>query len=298
VVRVVTGKGLAGHEEAEVRALVAAVAAAQDGDAPVDGRRLVVAAAGGLGTATVTTRDAGGALVAYAQAVRSERRWDLDLAVAPDRPDVRRLAADVLGDALHAVDAGGGGPAYLWVPHATAAHAEAAQAAGLAWQRDLYQMRRPLPVGEPYSVTTRPFVPGQDEAAWVEVNNRAFAWHPEQGGWSVEDVRRREAEPWFDPAGFLLHEEGGRLAGFCWTKVHAAHDPPLGEIYVIAVDPSAGGRGLGRELTLAGLDHLARRGVTVGMLYVDATNAPAVRTYDRLGFTVHHVDRAFAADVS
>jgi mycothiol synthase len=298
--------GLDDEALGEVRALVAAVAAAQDGDAPVDAGRLAAAARGGPGTAVATVRDDSGGLVAYAQAVRSNRRWELDLAVAPGREgdadavpdaDTTRRAIAALRPTLDAARAEGGGPATLWVPHATPAHAEAAEKAGLAWSRDLYQLRRQLPVGVAFAVETRPFVPGRDEEAWVAVNNRAFSWHPEQGGWTVDDVLQREAEEWFDPAGFLLHEADGRLLGFCWTKVHARHDPPLGEIYVIAVDPDAGGRGLGRDLTLAGLDHLARAGLRTAMLYVDATNVAAVTVYERLGFTTHHTDRAFTADL-
>ena len=158
---------------------------------------------------------------------------------------------------------------------------------------ELYQMRRPLPLDETTDLPVRAFVPGRDEEAWLEVNNRAFAWHPEQGGWDLATIEAREKEPWFDPQGLLLLEMDGRLVGSCWTKVHASADPPMGEIYVIGVDPDFHGRGLGRALTRAGLDWLAGRGLTVGMLYVDADNVAAVTMYRSMGFVEHHVDRAY-----
>lgn len=155
-------------------------------------------------------------------------------------------------------------------------------------------MRRPLPVGIPVAIDVRPFVVGRDEDAWLEVNNRAFAEHPEQGAWNRDAMDEIIAEPWFDPEGFLLHERGGRLAGFCWTKVHPEERPPLGEIFVIAVDPDFAGKGLGRDLTLAGLDHLYRRGLSVGMLYVDSTNEAALQLYEDLGFVVDHIHRGYS----
>jgi mycothiol synthase len=204
---------------------------------------------------------------------------------------------DKLKAALDALAAEGGGPVKLWVSEPTGATDALAARAGLKRDRDLFQLRRALPVDERNDLDFRSFVPGRDEEAWLEVNNRAFAWHPEQGGWDLATLQAREAEPWFDPAGFLLHEEQGRLAGFCWTKVHADHEPPLGEIYVIAVDPDFAGRGLGRQLTLAGLDYLSRKGLAVGMLYVDEANTAARRLYAQLGFTVDHVDRAYTGSV-
>jgi mycothiol synthase len=182
-----------------------------------------------------------------------------------------------------------------WVRGTEPRHEEAAAAAGLAPIRRLFQMRCSLPLGETTDVVTRPFRPGVDDEAWLDVNNRAFSWHPEQGGWTSDTLAGRMAESWFDPDGFLLHEEDGRLVGFCWTKVHPATevDPALGEIYVIAVDPDVIGRGLGRSMTVAGLQHLSAAGLTVGMLYVESDNTPAVGLYESLGFHVHQTDTAF-----
>jgi mycothiol synthase len=217
-----------------------------------------------------------------------------------DQPVDEATATDLLATALGRVAQEGGGTVRLWArtgdPAATATTA-AGHRLGLTAERELLQLRRRLPVGIDYTLDTRPFVPGADEAAWLEVNNRAFDWHPEQGGWTLDDLLAREAEPWFDPTGFLLHEEDGRLRGFCWTKAHVDVEPALGEIYVIAIDPAARGTGLGRRLTLAGLDHLHRAGLGWGMLYVDGGNESGVRLYEDLGFEVHHTDTSFTIEV-
>jgi mycothiol synthase len=172
---------------------------------------------------------------------------------------------------------------------------------GFSRVRVLLQLRRSLaaPLPDPVpppGVRLRTFRPGEDDHAWLALNARAFADHPEQGRWTVHDLRQRMSEPWFDPDGFFLAEQEGRLVGFHWTKVHAgdASHPPIGEVYVLGVDPSAHGRGLGATLALAGLRYLRERGLAQVMLYVDESNAPAVALYTRLGFRRWSADVAYA----
>jgi mycothiol synthase len=119
----------------------------------------------------------------------------------------------------------------------------------------------------------------------VRVNAAAFAHHPEQAAMDAANLAERMAQPWFDPAGLLVAADRGRLLGFHWTKQHS---PELGEVYVVGIDPAAQGRGLGKVLTLAGLHHLADRGVREILLYVESDNAAAIAVYSSLGF--RHAD--------
>jgi mycothiol synthase len=274
--------------------------------------------------------------VGYAQVSRGEGNWALEFVVDPHhRTPGNTIGVDLVRAAAGVIAREGGGHVHMWVNQPRPEHNRIAAAINLTPGRVLYQMRRPLPVEDGLrtgSIVTRPFRVGQDEDAWLEVNNRAFHWHPEQGGWDRVTLQQRESEPWFDPAGFLLHEDaGGKLDGFCWTKIHKDTDPPLGEIYVIAVDPERRGNvdperrgnvdperrgnvdperrgnvdperrertpGLGRHLVIGGLDYLFQRGLTVGMLYVDAGNAPAVKLYVDLSFVVNHLDQAYVGDI-
>ncbi len=274
-------------------------AAETDGRAPLSDQ-LAADLAHGAGTTIVAPApdDASGAISGLAQVGRRPGGWTMQAVVdpaarTPDRAVLRRL----VDDALAAIADGGGGRVDWWVFDARDEDAAAANAAGFAAGRELLQMRRPLPAPWSAAVATRPFRPG-DEEAWLTVNNRAFARHPEQGGWTADDLHQRMAQPWFDPGGFLLHELDGRLAAFCWTKLHTDEQPVVGEIYVIGVDPDFQGRGLGRQLTLAGLDAIAARGVGHALLYVDGANRAAVALYHSLGFAVARADRAFVADVA
>jgi mycothiol synthase len=277
---------LSADEIAQVLSLVEAAAAA-DGVHPLSERTMLALRRGLPGLLA----QSGDRIVGYAY--RGE--GSAELVVHPEQRG--RGHGRALATALRTAVGGG---LRVW------AHGElpaaGALAAALGWRRVrvLWQMRRPLTdsfpdVRLPAGIRIRTFEIERDEEAWTALNRLAFADHPEQGAWTVDDLLLREQEPWFDPDGLLLAEDtrdaaayssGGensrRLVGFHWTKVH---DRALGEVYVVGVDPAARGRGLGKALTVAGLNHLRSRGLITAMLYVDDENAAAITLYKSLGFT-------------
>ena len=305
---------------AAVRALVDR-ATAVDGTPPLSEHVLLHLPRGGdAEVRNLLVRDDDGGVLAYAHLDVTDpvEGSSAEVVVAPSARG-RGYGRALVGALL---EHSPGGRLRLWAHGDSPAAAALATGLGFARTRVLLQMRRPLTtplpgVVLPEGVRLRTFRPGQDEQAWTQINNRAFADHPDQGGWAVDEVRLREQEPWFDPAGFFLAERdvdgAARLVGFHWTKVHGGHGPdephdhdgvrhahehdhphhdhpPIGEVYIVGVDPAEQGRGLGPALTLVGLHSLRDRGLSDVLLYVDESNAAAVKTYTRLGFERHATD--------
>jgi mycothiol synthase len=219
----------------------------------------------------------------------------LDIAVHP----VSRQRG--LGRALASEAAPAGQRVDAWSHSDHPGAARLAEHFGVPRERELVVMRRKLtellPVTVPYGVHIRTFQPG-DEQALLEVNASAFAHHPEQGHMTMEDLRERLSESWFDAEGLFLAvppsdaPDSGQpaLLGFHWTKEHRDEDPPYGEVYVVAVNPKAAGQGLGKVLTGVGLQHLKDRGLESVVLYVDGDNAPAIAVYTGQGFQVERTE--------
>lgn len=262
------------------------------------------------GFSGLTARDnATGKPVAYCQISRGNDSWAINLVVHPShRQNFLAIGKSLLGEATKIISDQGGGHVLWWVSGARQEHETLANLFDLHLGRTLLQMRIQLPLSNSViSATTQvaiqSFRVGIDEDAWLALNNRAFLDHPEQGNWTKQILQSRQAEKWFDSRGFLLcfaedssKPDGPNLAAFCWTKID--QDPAIGEIYVIAVDPKYQGRGLGRSLTVAGLEFLTAQGATTGMLFVDKDNVAAVSTYKKLGFEVCDQEQAFVGDLA
>ena len=296
-------------EAAEVAALSAAATAA-DGVSPLDDQvRTELEFGASAGAQHILGRaDTGAGVIAYSHVVRQTDGASAHLVVHPEhrRRGVGSAVVDhLLNYARGGVDGESGGTLRIW------AHGDTAGAQGLAAARqfervrDLWQMHRDLSLELPEpsyaeGVHVRTFEPGRDDEAWVALNAAAFASHPEQGRLTVDDLRHRIGQPWFDPEGFFLAERDGVLLGSHWTKVHSADETggdPVGEVYAVGVSPDAQGLGLGKALTLTGLRHLRDTGLGGVMLYVDGDNSTAVRLYERLGFTTTAVDVMYATTV-
>jgi mycothiol synthase len=205
------------------------------------------------------------------------------------RSMVDRLVRDALGPEL-----------WVWAHGDLPAAAALATATGFTRARSLWKMARPLTGSLPRphipdGVVVDTFVPGVDDAAWLTLNARAFAEHPEQGRWTASDLRLRSRQRWFDPRGFFVARRGSRMIGFHWTKVD---DDTTGEVYVVGADPDERGLGLGRALTLVGLHHLRAAGLEQVVLYVDEDNPAAVHLYTTLGFERIAVDVMYRRSLS
>lgn len=180
---------------------------------------------------------------------------------------------------------------HLWSYGNLAAARQIALDTGFRQERVLWQMHLPgeqLPPAPPLvpGTRSRQFVPSQDAHEWLSLHNRVFAGHPDQEDWEPGDLQARLEQPWFDPRDLLLLEDtaSSTLLGFCWVKLRVDPRAP-GEIYILGVDPATRGRGLGEWLTRAGLAHIRDAGRPDAMLYVEGSNGPAIRLYQRLGFT-------------
>ncbi|MFC4693617.1 MULTISPECIES: mycothiol synthase [Geodermatophilus] len=295
--------GLDPARTAAVLALLRAAAAA-DGVRPLsEEAELRLQHGGPPGGRDVVATEPDGPLTGYARLELGDGTGDAEaeLVVAPTARE-RGVGGALLTRLEELAD---GRPLRVWAHGDLPAATALAGARGYTRARVLLQMRRPLTDADldaaaplPPDVSVAAFRPGRDEAAWLRLNARAFAAHPEQGAWTPEDLRLREAEPWFDPAGFLLAwrgdpDAGGALLGAHWTKVHPPGDAgpdAVGEVYVLGIDPDAQGLGLGRALTVRGLAHLRGRGLDEVLLYTEEDNTAAVTLYERTGFTRYAVD--------
>jgi len=159
---------------------------------------------------------------------------------------------------------------------------------------------QPLPALDK-EIIIRSFLPGIDSDAWLELNNKVFKDHPEQGGWHLSDLNHRLSEEWFDEKGFFIVEKNKQVIASTWTKVHGEHShdhdgeashahPVIGEIYITAVDPEYAGLGIGKALTITALNYLKYQELKDAMLYVDFDNKAALSLYDSLGFKLSSKD--------
>jgi mycothiol synthase len=285
--------------EASAVVRLAGAAASADGVGPLSEHVLLHVKHGGDPQARDLLLAAGGTVAGYAHldpaaGASAAEGASAELVIDPAHRD--RGLGTLLGRALEAE--AGDQPLRVWAHGDLPTAARFAAAAGFERVRSLWQMRRSLQSGLPSprlaeGITIRTFKIGQDEDEWLRLNARAFASHPEQGGWTRDDLDLREREPWFDPEGFFLAERAGKAVGFHWTKVHAQPEA-MGEVYVVGVDPDQQGTGLGRALTLVGLDYLRSRGLPAVMLYADESNAAAIAMYESLGFSHQSTDVMYA----
>lgn len=135
----------------------------------------------------------------------------------------------------------------------------------------------------------RPLKKGEEDEL-LRLQNRSFA-----GTWgynpnTIEDILFHLGFPDRSPEDIIIAGEGDRPIGYCWTLAKAGEKRTetagKGRIYMLGVDPDYRGKGMGKQVLLAGLSSLKGKGVKVVELTVDSGNLAARALYRSVGFEV------------
>jgi mycothiol synthase len=146
-----------------------------------------------------------------------------------------------------------------------------------------------LPNPEPGEYRIRSLRPDEAEIL-TQLQNRAFAdswgFNPN----TTDEIAYRINLSSCSPKNILLAYLENRPIGYCWTRMmieeNTTADRMKGEIHMLGVDPEFRKKGIGRNVLMAGLAELNRRGVTIVELTADGTDAVALGLYKSVGFQV------------
>jgi mycothiol synthase len=162
------------------------------------------------------------------------------------------------------------------------------------WQMVLSEIRAaPLPEW-PAGYSGRTFVPGQDEATSVRLENESF-----QDEWEFLPIELGEIEGFvrsvsFRADGVIYAVRDGQVVGECWSWIdnEAVGQSKVrqGDIWCVCVHPQHRRRGLGRALLLSGVNWLRHQGMTSVDLCVDGANDRAKHLYEAVGFVERRTD--------
>lgn len=226
----------------------------------------------------------------------------VDVAIDRAHPQAQAALGVVLADLReHAARRGLEGGVEAWLRGPGRAEMATAVAAGFVERGRLHVLGRSLGAGtDAPAVPLAPSVPDglrlrtfdmhapADAAAVVRLLGRAY---PDLAAWYGDGFAVLTGTSWFRAGDLLLVEEDGALLGLHWMKRRGG---AVGEVYNLAVDPDAQGRGIGPLLLDVGLGHLAATGCDEVVLWVDASNARALDLYRSRGFTPRWDDVSLA----
>jgi len=130
-----------------------------------------------------------------------------------------------------------------------------------------------------------------EEDQLVQIQNRSFANTWGYSPNTIEEVVYRASLPNCSPEDVVLACDGDQPIGYCWTRINPGDNEAIsrtkGRIYMLGVDPDYRGKGVGRQVLLAGLSHLKDRGIRTVELTVDSENKAACSLYRSAGFEVY-----------